>query len=83
MSGFGGQHAPAYPGSDGFADQFGGPAGKRFKTGELKHLILDSCNVDLQVQQRILESTLDKWINNFSEEPYEQIDDITLLAFEV
>jgi serine phosphatase RsbU (regulator of sigma subunit) len=72
-----------FMGSDGFADQFGGPSGKRIKTAELKQLILDSCGLNLKEQQQTIEEYLTNWMNHYPKEPYEQIDDITLLAFEV
>lgn len=61
--------------SDGYADQFGGPNGKKFKSKQLANLI-ESCSDQPMDQQRtVLLNAIEAWKNNT-----EQIDDITVLG---
>jgi ligand-binding sensor domain-containing protein/serine phosphatase RsbU (regulator of sigma subunit) len=61
--------------SDGYADQFGGPDGKKYKTAALKELILNISEFDADSQQKILESTFEDWKGN-----QEQIDDVLVMG---
>jgi serine phosphatase RsbU (regulator of sigma subunit) len=61
--------------TDGFTDQFGGPAGKKFKTSQLKELLLSIHTEDLEQQEELLRSNLNNWMKG-----YEQIDDICLMG---
>jgi len=72
--------------SDGFADQFGGPKGKKFKYKPFKQLIMDNCKLSMVEQKTVLEKTLDEWQNysdNDKKTHYEQIDDITVLGIKI
>lgn len=61
--------------SDGYADQFGGPQGKKFKYSQLKELLISITSQSLNEQKKILEQHLNKWKGQL-----EQIDDICILA---
>ncbi len=61
--------------SDGYSDQFGGEEGKKFKTQNLKSLLISICSKSMEEQRVILEETYEKWRGNF-----EQIDDILIVG---
>ncbi len=61
--------------SDGYADQFGGPDGAKFKTRPFKNLLLKIHQLPMDEQKRILEQTLLDWKGD---EP--QIDDILVIG---
>jgi len=64
--------------SDGYEDQFGGPKHKKFLSKNLKQLLIDNCQLQMEGQKQILEKTLNEWIGNG-----EQIDDITILGIKI
>jgi serine phosphatase RsbU (regulator of sigma subunit) len=64
--------------TDGFADQFGGPKGKKFKYKPLNDLLLSFNNEDLSNQKNILESTFTNWKGNL-----EQVDDVLVIGVRV
>jgi serine phosphatase RsbU (regulator of sigma subunit) len=64
--------------SDGFADQFGGPKGKKFKYKQLMNILIDSKNKKKADQKQILLDALQSWKGNI-----EQIDDICVIGVEV
>ena len=64
--------------SDGYADQFGGPNGKKFKSKKFKQLLIDIQDEDMITQKEILNRTITEWRGE-----YEQIDDIVVLGFKV
>lgn len=64
--------------TDGFADQFGGPNGKKFKYKQLNNLLLNNCNKDLTIQKEILQSSLNNWKKDL-----EQVDDILIIGIKV
>ena len=61
--------------SDGFASQFGGEKGKKFKTRHLKNLILSNEKYSISEQHKILGETLDEWMAD-----QEQVDDILIIG---
>ncbi len=61
--------------SDGYADQFGGPEGKKFKYRRFRHLLLSLCDQPLSMQKEILENSLNDWKGNL-----EQVDDILVIG---
>ncbi|MBI4648516.1 MAG: SpoIIE family protein phosphatase, partial [Bacteroidia bacterium] len=72
--------------SDGFADQFGGPKGKKLKYSAFKKIIAE-ISVSPQArpmkeQGEQIEMALEKWMN-FNGKKYEQIDDITVLGIRI
>jgi serine phosphatase RsbU (regulator of sigma subunit) len=64
--------------SDGYADQFGGEKGKKFKSGNLKKLLLSIQNDSLKQQEENLNTTLTNWRGDI-----EQIDDICVMGIRV
>lgn len=64
--------------SDGYADQFGGPLGKKFKYSTLKKLLLDNCRKPMMEQHDILSDTFESWRGNL-----EQNDDVCMIAFRI
>jgi serine phosphatase RsbU (regulator of sigma subunit) len=72
--------------SDGYADQFGGPKGKKFKYKPFKKLLLENAAIQCQEQKDILDKTMQEWIsykNPDSNEIIEQIDDIVVVGLKV
>lgn len=61
--------------SDGYADQFGGPEGKKFKYRRFRHLLLSLCDQPLSRQHDILENSMNDWKGDI-----EQVDDILVIG---
>jgi len=61
--------------TDGYADQFGGPQGKKFKYKQLKELLLKNVNLSMNEQKLILDTTIEKWKGEL-----EQVDDILIIG---
>ncbi len=61
--------------TDGFADQFGGPKGKKFKYKQLQNILLENSSKSMPEQKTILESSISAWQGNL-----EQIDDILIIG---
>ncbi len=69
--------------SDGYADQFGGPKGKKYKYKTLKKLLLANSHLPMSNQKQILDKEIEKWkayINPYDNKPYQQIDDILVFG---
>ncbi|MCB0401657.1 MAG: SpoIIE family protein phosphatase [Flavobacteriales bacterium] len=64
--------------SDGYADQFGGDTGKKYKASNLKKAIVSVSDQKLPEQGQFLDSNFEQWKNN-----YEQIDDVCIIGFKV
>lgn len=64
--------------SDGFADQFGGPKGKKYKYKQLEELLLTHHNKTPNQQKEILNSSIENWKGDL-----EQVDDITVIGFKL
>lgn len=64
-----------YSFSDGFADQFGGPKGKKFMTKKLKQMLTDQASHEVSNQQAHIESTFDSWCGDL-----DQLDDVLLIG---
>jgi serine phosphatase RsbU (regulator of sigma subunit) len=62
--------------SDGYADQFGGPKGKKYKYKNLQALLLENHRRPFAEQKSIAAASINKWKGNL-----EQVDDILLLGF--
>ncbi len=63
--------------TDGYADQFGGPKGKKFMYRRFRHLLLTVHKVAMAEQKRFLEETLDVWMGDL-----EQVDDIQVIGIQ-
>jgi len=61
--------------TDGYADQFGGPMGKKFKYKPFKRLLLQNAHRPMEEQKKILNDTLDEWMGDI-----EQVDDICIIG---
>jgi serine phosphatase RsbU (regulator of sigma subunit) len=64
-----------YTFTDGFADQFGGEKGKKFKYKNLQQLLLNNASKPMAEQKQILEKTLRDWQGNM-----DQVDDILIVG---
>ncbi|HEY0029932.1 MAG TPA: tetratricopeptide repeat protein [Bacteroidia bacterium] len=64
--------------TDGFADQFGGDAGKKFMTKRFKDLLLAIHSKPASEQEAALEHTLKSWQKDIS-----QVDDILVLGVRI
>lgn len=65
--------------SDGFADQFGGPKGKKFMYKQFKELIISNSTKSMSEQKSILKSKIENWMYDGGIN-YEQTDDITVIG---
>ncbi|MCB0397618.1 MAG: SpoIIE family protein phosphatase [Flavobacteriales bacterium] len=61
--------------SDGYADQFGGPAGKKFMSKQLRKIMAESAGVSMEDQLTVFHSAVQKWKGNEV-----QVDDILLIG---
>lgn len=65
--------------SDGYADQFGGPKGKKFLLEPFRRLLTDVSGDTLDTQQIRIAETMEEWRKGWSKEE-EQIDDILIMG---
>jgi serine phosphatase RsbU (regulator of sigma subunit) len=61
--------------TDGYADQFGGPKGKKFKYKQLKELLVANASKPMEEQKEILLKAFNNWKGNL-----EQIDDVCIIG---
>ena len=61
--------------TDGYADQFGGPKGKKFKYKALNELLLATSAKSLSEQKEILKNTFENWRGEL-----EQVDDVCVIG---
>jgi serine phosphatase RsbU (regulator of sigma subunit)/tetratricopeptide (TPR) repeat protein len=71
------QHDRIFLFTDGYADQFGGPESKKFKTKNLKSLIRSTCSLNLNQQEQQLRETFYSWKGQI-----EQIDDVCIVGIQ-
>lgn len=64
--------------SDGFADQFGGPEGRKLMTRGLKDLMLSTADVPLQAQGARMGTAFSEWRGQF-----DQVDDVLLVGIQL
>ncbi len=64
--------------TDGYADQFGGPEGKKFMSKKLRELIVSNAHLPLSEQKKVLETSFKNWVGNL-----EQIDDVTVVGIKI
>ncbi len=73
-----------YPGdqiyllTDGFADQFGGEKGKKFKYKNLKSLILKVSGEPMAIQRKLIDEAFMNWKGSL-----EQVDDVCIMGMRV
>jgi ligand-binding sensor domain-containing protein/serine phosphatase RsbU (regulator of sigma subunit) len=64
--------------SDGYADQFGGPEGKKLKIARMRELFEFMHSRPAEFQQNTLHTTLLKWMGD-----YKQVDDILVMGIRI
>lgn len=67
-----------YSFTDGFADQFGGEKGKKFKYKQLQELILANAHLPMHEQRNNLEKAFNTWQGGL-----EQVDDVLVIGIRV
>lgn len=84
MNKFTGYEAPVKKGdilyifSDGFADQFGGPSGRKFMYKSFKNLLIEVSRIDIKNQETALKEALKQWMGKL-----DQVDDITVMGIKM
>jgi serine phosphatase RsbU (regulator of sigma subunit)/tetratricopeptide (TPR) repeat protein len=61
--------------SDGFADQFGGPNGKKLKYNHFRKMLLDNHSKPMKEQKQSINTFFEDWRQGF-----EQIDDVCIIG---
>lgn len=64
--------------TDGYADQFGGPKGKKFKYNQLKDILVSLADVPMEEHYGILEKHLKDWQGS-----HEQVDDVLVIGVRI
>lgn len=64
--------------SDGYADQFGGENGKKYKSGKFKKTILEIAGLPMSDQAKALDERFESWRGSI-----EQIDDVCVIGVKV
>ena len=64
--------------TDGFADQFGGPLGKKFMYKNFKQKIIEVANLPIEDQKEELQETFNKWKGGLP-----QLDDVCVIGLKV
>lgn len=67
-----------YAFTDGYADQFGGVKGKKFKYANMKKLLLNNSTREMDIQRELLNNELQAWKGDL-----EQIDDICIIGIKI
>jgi sigma-B regulation protein RsbU (phosphoserine phosphatase) len=64
--------------TDGYADQFGGPKGKKFKYKQFQDLLIEINSNSMTEQKQLLQQHFEKWKGDL-----EQVDDILVIGVRV
>lgn len=64
--------------TDGFADQFGGENGKKYKAKNLKRLLLDHADKTMEQQLSVISETFEEWRGSL-----EQLDDVCVIGVRI
>jgi serine phosphatase RsbU (regulator of sigma subunit) len=64
--------------SDGFADQFGGDKGKKYKYNQMQQLLVKNNNKPMDVQKQLLNEEFEQWRGNL-----EQVDDVMIIGIKI
>lgn len=64
--------------SDGFADQFGGDKGKKYKYRQMQHLLVKNNNKPMDAQKEELDAEFESWRGNI-----EQVDDVMIIGIKI
>ncbi|MFN6037250.1 MAG: PP2C family protein-serine/threonine phosphatase, partial [Bacteroidota bacterium] len=64
--------------SDGYADQFGGPKGKKFMISKFRNLLISASAMPIELQKDYLLKTIEEWRGDL-----EQVDDILVIGVRI
>lgn len=64
--------------TDGYADQFGGPKGKKFKYSQFKEILVEISEMEIEVQNQKLNKTFENWRGEL-----EQLDDVCIIGVRI
>ncbi|MFL5752427.1 MAG: histidine kinase, partial [Bacteroidia bacterium] len=64
--------------TDGYADQFGGKSGKKFKYSQFENMLLSNNALSFAQQKEILNTAIDNWRGEL-----EQVDDILVIGIKI
>lgn len=64
--------------TDGFADQFGGPDGKKFRYKNLQKEFVHVHSMPSKAQREYLNNVFDNWKGNL-----DQVDDVTIIGIRI
>jgi serine phosphatase RsbU (regulator of sigma subunit) len=64
--------------TDGYQDQFGGEKGKKFKSSNMKQLLLSIQNKEMEEQKEIIKNTFENWKGRF-----DQVDDVCIVGVRI
>jgi len=64
--------------TDGYADQFGGPKGKKFKYSQFKELLVSVASQPMDIQKELLNKEFEFWKSH-----HEQTDDVCVIGLRV
>ncbi len=67
-----------YLSTDGYADQFGGPKGKKFKYNALLEMLMKNSILEMGIQKTKLEEAFAAWKNK-----HDQVDDVAVIGVKV
>jgi serine phosphatase RsbU (regulator of sigma subunit) len=67
-----------YTFTDGYADQFGGPKGKKFKYKQLEDTLLANHHLPMEEQKTVLNTKFESWKGNL-----EQVDDVLVIGIKI
>ncbi|MBK7669051.1 MAG: SpoIIE family protein phosphatase [Sphingobacteriaceae bacterium] len=64
--------------TDGYADQSGGPKGKKFMYSKFKDTLASNSHLPMEEQKNILITTFNNWMGE-----NEQVDDVCVVGFRI
>lgn len=64
--------------TDGYADQFGGPKGKKFKYNQLQNVFMEMHKEEMPVQKEKLNTVFEEWRGS-----HEQVDDVCVISLKI
>jgi serine phosphatase RsbU (regulator of sigma subunit) len=64
--------------TDGYADQFGGPKGKKLMRKQFEEVLIENSEKTMQEQKQALENTYNNWKGNL-----EQVDDVCVVGIRI
>jgi serine phosphatase RsbU (regulator of sigma subunit) len=64
--------------TDGYADQFGGPKGKKFKYNKLKDVLVENAHLSMDEQYNALDKSFNAWKGK-----QEQVDDVLVIGVKI